>query len=65
MEPEEQLSEFRHGTQARAMTALLTLDADNLTLTDLAAVFRREPSTLSQAAGRLQKRLLEVCFEFP
>ena len=40
------------------MTALLTLAADNLTLIELAAIFRRESSGLSQAAGRLQKRLL-------
>ena len=43
---------------ARAMTALLTLETDNLTLTDLAEIFLREPSGLSQAAGRFQKRLL-------
>ena len=47
----------RDVSEARAMAALLTLDADNLTLTDLATVFRRELSGLSQAAGRLQKRL--------
>ena len=43
--------------QARAMAALLVLEIDNLTLTELAAFFQRGLSGLSQAAGRLQKRM--------
>jgi len=45
-------------SEARAMAALLTLDAANLTCTDLAAIFHRDLSGLSQAAGRLRKRMI-------
>ncbi len=44
-------------SEARAMAALLVLEADNMTLTELAAVLRRDLSGLSQACGRLRKRL--------
>ena len=45
-------------SEARAVIALLTLDTEDLTLINLAKIFRREPSGLSQAARRLQNKLL-------
>ncbi len=50
-------SRRRKVTEARAMASLLVLDADNLTLTELSKTLHRELSGLSQAAGRLRKRL--------
>jgi REP element-mobilizing transposase RayT len=47
----------RENAEARALAALLVLNTDNLTLTSLAAIFRRELSGLSQAARRMQARL--------
>ncbi len=44
-------------SEARAMAALLVLEADNMTLTELAVVLHRDLSGLSQACGRLRKRL--------
>lgn len=47
----------RENAEARALTALLILNTENLTLTNLAAIFCRELSGLSQAARRVQVRL--------
>jgi len=47
----------RKKAEARALTALLVINADNLSLTALAAIFCRELSGLSQAARRIQARL--------
>jgi putative transposase len=47
----------RTEAEARAMAARLVLEIDNLTLTELAVSFQRGLSGLSQAAGRLQKRM--------
>jgi len=44
-------------SEPRAVVAYMALEADHLTLTALAAALNRELSGLSQAAGRLQKRL--------
>jgi hypothetical protein len=47
----------REKAEARALTALLVINTDNVTLTNLAAIFHRELSGLSQGARRLQTRL--------
>ncbi len=49
----------RHGSEARAVAALFVLGAPHLKLTDLAEIFQRELSGVSQAASRLRKRLSE------
>lgn len=46
----------RKPAEARAMAALIVLETQDLTLTDLAAHLGRELSGLSQAAGRLHQR---------
>ncbi len=48
----------REMAEARALAALLTLNTDNLSLTNLAEIFHRELSGLSQAARRVQTRLI-------
>jgi chromosomal replication initiation ATPase DnaA len=48
---------YRKNAEARALTALLVINTDSLTLTALATIFRRELSGLSQAARRIQARL--------
>ncbi len=47
----------RKNAEARALAALLVINTDSLTLTNLAKIFRRELSGLSQAARRMQTRL--------
>ena len=47
----------RRAAEPRAMASLLVLEAENLSLTDLALYLNRDLSGLSQAAGRLQKSL--------
>lgn len=47
----------RENSEARALAALLVINTNNLTLTNLASVCQRELSGLSQAARRLQSRL--------
>jgi hypothetical protein len=50
---------YKWAFEARPVAALFVLGSGNLILADLAAVLRRELSGLSQASGRLRKRLLE------
>lgn len=47
----------RGPAEARAVVALLVLETENLTLADLGRFIQRELSSLSQGAGRLQKRM--------
>ncbi len=47
----------RKNAEARALTALLVINENNLTLTNLAKLFQRELSGLSQGARRVQTRL--------
>jgi chromosomal replication initiation ATPase DnaA len=49
----------RNVSEARAVAALFVLASGSLILADLAAVLRRGLSGLSQASGRLRKRLPE------
>jgi putative transposase len=49
----------RNVSEARAVAAFFVLASGNLVLADLALVLRRELSGLSQASGRLRKRLPE------
>lgn len=49
----------RNLSEARAVAALFVLGSGNLILADLAVALRRELSGLSQASGRLRKRLPE------
>ncbi|MDQ6958864.1 MAG: transposase [Mariprofundaceae bacterium] len=46
----------RISSEARAMVALITQNTEGVTLTELGQVLNRELSSLSQAAGRLNKR---------
>ncbi len=50
------LGKKRKPAEARAMAALIVLETQGLTLTDLATYLGRELSGLSQAAGRLHRR---------
>jgi len=47
----------RENAEIRALAALLVINEDNLTLTNLAKLFHRELSGLSQGARRVQTRL--------
>ena len=47
----------RENAEVRALAALLVINEDNLTLTNLAKLFHRELSGLSQGARRVQTRL--------
>lgn len=47
----------RKTATVRALVALLVVETQHLTLTELAPLFKRDLSTLSQAAGRLQRKL--------
>lgn len=49
----------RKSSEARAMTALIIQNMEGITLTSLAEELGRDISALSQAAGRLRKRMLE------
>jgi len=49
----------RTHSEARAMTALIIQGLEGVTLTSLAKETGRELSSLSQAAGRLRKRMAE------
>ncbi|HIP64684.1 MAG TPA: hypothetical protein EYH10_05410 [Deltaproteobacteria bacterium] len=53
-EPEQR----RDVSEAQAIAALLALEIPNLTCTDLEFILNRDLSGLSQAAGRLRKRMV-------
>jgi len=49
----------RTHSEARAMAALIIQNLEGITLTELSRAIGRELSALSQAAGRLRKRMID------